>query len=138
MEGKPFPKFDFLDLNGNRITNDTMKGKIIVIKCWYIHCPACIKEFQLVNALVEQYKNRNDIVFVSLAEDSTEQLKSFLFKKPLYYSVIPDMKTYMNETLHLNSFPTHFILNKEGFISKVLLSYESLEVALRQASGLKK
>ena len=47
------------------------------------------------------------------------------------------MKIYMNETLHLNSFPTHFILDKQGVIAKVLLNYESLEVALRQASGFK-
>lgn len=138
MEGEPFPAFNFVDLNGNRVTNATMKGKLVVIKCWYIHCPACIKEFPLVNDLVEQYKNRNDILFVSFAEDSAEQLKAFLAKKSLSYSVIPDMKIYMNETLHLNSFPTHFILDKEGYIAKVLLNYESLEVALRQASGLKK
>ncbi len=138
MEGKPFPSFNFVDLNGNRITNETMKGKLIVIKCWYIHCPACIKEFPLVNALEERYKNRSDILFVSFAEDSPEQLKAFLAKKSLSYSVIPDMKIYMNETLHLNSFPTHFILNKEGYIAKVLVNYDSLEVALYQASSLKK
>ena len=138
MEGKPFPSFNFVDLNGNRVTNATMKGKLVVIKCWYIHCPACIKEFPFVNALVERYKDRNDILFVSFAEDTPEQLKAFLAKKPLSYLVIPDMKIYMNETLHLNSFPTHFILDKEGYIAKVLLNYESLEVALQQASGLKK
>ena len=138
MEGKPFPSFNFVDLNGNRVTNATMKGKLVVIKCWYIHCPACIKEFPFVNALVDQYKDRNDILFVSFAEDTPEQMNAFLAKKPLSYSVIPDMKIYMNETLHLNSFPTHFILDKEGYIAKVLLNYESLEVALRQASGLKK
>jgi len=137
MEGEPFPAFNFVDLNGNRVTNATMKGKLVVIKCWYIHCPACIKEFPLVNELVEQYKNRNDILFVSFAEDSAEQLKAFLAKKSLSYSVIPNMKIYMNETLHLNSFPTHFILDKQGVIAKVLLNYESLEVALRQASGFK-
>ena len=105
-----------------------MKGKIIVIKCWYIHCAACIKEFPQVNALVSKYKDRKYIVFVSLAEDTPEQLKTFLGRKPLLYSVIPNMKEYMNNALQLNSFPTHFIINKEGIISKVLPNFESLEV----------
>jgi len=130
MEGKPFPKFEFNDLEGNVVSNETMKGKIIVIKCWYIHCAACVKEFPDVNKLAEKYKNRNDILFISLAEDTPQQLKSFLSKKPLSYSVVPNMKIYMNETLHLNAFPTHFILDKEGKIAKVLPNYESLEVAL--------
>jgi len=115
MEGSVFPKFHFTDLNGNLISNETMKGKIVVIKCWYIHCAACVKEFPNVNELVAKYKNRNDIM---------------LAKKPLSYSVVPNMKIYMNEILHLNAFPTHFILDKEGKIVKVLINFESLEVAL--------
>ncbi len=136
MERTAFPKFSFKDLDGNLVTNESMKGKIIVIKCWYIHCTPCIREFPQVNKLVEEYKDRNDIVFISLAEDSAEQLKAFLIRKPLSYAVIPDMKVYMNEALQLNSFPTHFILNKEGMIAKVLSNFESLEVALAKESKL--
>jgi thiol-disulfide isomerase/thioredoxin len=83
MEGTPFPNFSFKDLDENVVSNETMKGKIIVIKCWYIHCAACIKEFPQVNALASKYKDRNDIVFISLAEDTPEQLKTFLAKRPL-------------------------------------------------------
>ena len=136
MEGTAFPEFSFKDLNGNVVSNETMKGKIIVIKCWYIHCTPCIREFPQVNKLTEEYKDRKDILFISLAEDSPEQLKAFLARKPLSYSVIPDMKIYMNEKLDLNAFPTHFILNKEGLISKVLPNFESLEVALAKESKL--
>jgi peroxiredoxin len=133
-EGEPFPEFSFKDLNDNLITNENLKGKIVVVKCWYIHCAACVKEFPEVNQLVEKYKNRKDIVFISLAEDSPEQLKPFLVRKPLSYSVVPNMKTYMNLTLQLNAFPTHFIINKEGLIVKVLSDSKSLEVALAKAS----
>jgi peroxiredoxin len=136
MEGTAFPLFSFKDLDGNEVSNETMKGKIIVIKCWYIHCTPCIREFPQVNRLAAEYKDRKDILFISLAEDSAEQLKTFLVRKPLSYSVIPDMKVYMNESLQLNSFPTHFILNKEGLISKVLPNFESLEVALAKESKL--
>ncbi len=134
MEGKSFPAFSFIDLNGNTITNESIKGKIVVIKCWFIHCAPCIKEFPSVNKLVAQYKNRKDIIFISLAEDAPKELRTFLAKKPLSYSVVPNMKKYMNETLHLSGFPTHFILDKKGQISKVLLDYEGLELALKKES----
>ncbi|MGO4820267.1 MULTISPECIES: TlpA family protein disulfide reductase [unclassified Flavobacterium] len=136
-EGEPFPEFSFKDLNGNLVTNENLKGKIVVIKCWYIHCAACLKEFPEVNKLVEKDKDRTDIVFLSLAEDAPEQLIPFLARKPLSYSVVPNMKTYMNLTLQLNTFPTHFIINKEGFIVKVLSDYKGLEVALEKESSKK-
>ena len=136
MEGKPFPEFAFKDLDGNIVSNESMKGKIIVIKCWYIHCVACIKEFPQANALVSKYKDRKDIIFISLAEDTPEQLKTFLVRKPLSYSVVPNMKGYMNEKLDLNAFPTHFILDKAGLIKKVVSNFESLEIALEKESKL--
>jgi hypothetical protein len=45
------------------------------------------------------------------------------------------MKDYMNLTLQLNAFPTHFIINKDGSIAKVMSDYKSLEVALAKVSG---
>ena len=133
-EGKSFPKFSFQDLDGNLITNENLKGKIVVVKCWFIHCVACIAEFPQVNAMATKYKNRKDIVFVSLAEDGPTELKAFLIKKPLLYSVVPNLKTYMNTTLQINGFPTHFIVNKKGVIEKVTSNYHDLEVALEKVS----
>jgi thiol-disulfide isomerase/thioredoxin len=134
MEGQKFPEFSFKDINGKIFSSESLKDKIIVIKCWFIHCAPCIKEFPAVNKLVSKYKDRKDIVFISLAEDTSLELRAFLAKKPLSYSVVPNMKKYMNETLHLSGFPTHFILNKKGTISKVLMDYEGLEAALRKES----
>src|SRR6478672_12936829 len=114
MEGQSFAAFRFTDLEGNVYTNESVKGKIVVIKCWYIHCAPCIREFPDLNRMTEKYKDRNDILFVSLAEDTPEQLKTFLAKKPLSYAVVANQKQYMNETLHLNAFPTHFIVDKNG------------------------
>ncbi len=134
MEGQKFPTFSYKDINGKTISSESLKDKIIVIKCWFIHCAPCIKEFPAVNKLVSKYKDRKDIVFISLAEDTPPELRNFLAKNPLSYSVVPNMKKYMNETLHLSGFPTHFILNKKGTISKVLMDYEGLEAALRKES----
>jgi hypothetical protein len=49
------------------------------------------------------------IIFISLAEDTPEQLKSFLVKNH-FPIVVPNMKDYMNLTLQLNAFPTHILL----------------------------
>jgi peroxiredoxin len=135
--GQPFPAFSFPDLSGTLITNETLQGKIVVIKCWYLHCAACLKEFPEVNALAAQYQDRSDIYFLSLAEDSPEQLKVFLAKKPLSYAVVPNLKTYMNLTLQLNAFPTHFILNKKGEIVSVVSDAKALAVALQKVASQK-
>ncbi len=37
MEGIEIPKFNFTDLNGKTYDNSSIKGKIVVLKCWFIH-----------------------------------------------------------------------------------------------------
>jgi peroxiredoxin len=130
LEGKPFPKFDFKDLNGVEYTSENTKGKIVLIKCWFIACPPCIEEFPRLNKLVDKYKNRDDIVFISLAFDKKEALGSFLLKNSFRYAVIPDQKQFEFYDLDVKEYPTHFILDKNGIIRKVVLKADEMIDAL--------
>jgi len=48
------------------------------------------------------------------------------------------MKAYMNLTLQLNAFPTHYIINREENIFKVLSDRHSLKVAQKKVSLIEK
>ena len=120
MEGKEFPKFNFTDINGNEFNNENTKGKTVILKCWFIACKACVAEFPQLNELAEKYKNRNDLVFVSLAFDAKNDLMLFLQKTPFSYSVIPNQKQFMENDLDLKSYPTHIIIDQKGVILKVV------------------
>jgi len=130
MEGKVFPKFNFQDLNGIEYSNENTKGKIVVLKCWFIACAPCVAEFPQLNELVEKYKNRTDIVFISLAFDSKEKLQPFLLKKPFRYAVVPDQKQFMFYDLDIKSYPTHIIIDRKGIIRKVVTSADEMIDAL--------
>jgi peroxiredoxin len=120
MEDKNFPKFDFKDLNGIEYNNENTKDKIVILKCWFIACKACVAEFPELNELVLKYPNRNDIVFVSLALDSKEKLNQFLSQKVFNYATVADQKQFINNELGTNSYPTHLIVDRSGKIYKVV------------------
>ena len=107
------------------------------MKCWFIHCQRCVQEMPELNKLVQQYKNRKDIIFISLATDTNQELKKFLTKKTFNYSVVPNQKSYITDTLNISTYPTHIIINKKGTISKVVSDYKELSVALKKESLLK-
>ena len=77
MEGKEIPSFSFTDLDGMNYTNASTRGKTMVLKCWFISCVACVKEFPDCNKLVDEYSGREDIVFVSLSFDKKMSLQNF-------------------------------------------------------------
>jgi peroxiredoxin len=120
MEGLPLPEFNFTDLNGNKYTNENTKGKTIILKTWFINCKACVAEFPELNELVENYKQRNDMIFLSLAQDSKAELENFLQKKDFEYQVVPNQKEFIDKKLNLQMYPTHIIVDKNGTIIKVV------------------
>lgn len=119
IEGQKFPKFEFVDLNGNYYTNENTKEKTIILKTWFINCKACVAEFPELNEFVKKHKQRNDIIFVSLALDTKSELESFLQKKDFVYKVVPNQKEFI-EKLNLQIYPTHIIVDKNGIITKVV------------------
>lgn len=135
MEGIKIPKFNFTDLNGKTYDNSSTKGKIVVLKCWFIHCVACVKEFPELNTLVEDNSNRNDILFISLAIDSKQDLIKFLKTKQFNYAVIPEMKSYMVDKLDITAYPTHLLIDKGGKIVKIVNRIDDLIPFLKRETG---
>ena len=132
MEGKELPTYQFEDIAGQKYNNVNTKGKIIVLKCWFIHCVACVKEFPELNKLVDNYKNRKDILFISLAFDDKQDLKSFLKTHKFNYAVVPNQQTFMIDKLGINTFPTHVVVGKDGKIRKVVDNCNALLPALKK------
>ncbi len=120
LEGKKIPKFNFRDVDGKLYTSENTKGKIVLFKCWFIGCVACVKEMPALNELVEKYKDRDDILFISLAMDGKQPLKKFLTTTKFDYSTVPDQTNYMADKLKVSVYPTHFLIDKEGVLVRVL------------------
>jgi peroxiredoxin len=129
-EGKTFPEFQFIDLNGVVYNSENTKGKIVILKCWFITCHACVAEFPELNKLVDNYRNRKDIVFISLATDSKEKLNQFLLQKKFNYAVVADQEKFITKELNVSTYPTHIIIDRNGVIRKVVNSADEMILAL--------
>lgn len=130
--GQRLPPFNFVDLTGNHYTPATTRGKVVVLKCWYVGCIACVEEFPAINALVEKYRSNPDVVFISLAMDEAPRLRAFLRDRPVKFAVVPASKAYLTDSLQLHEYPTHFIIGRDGKIAKVTTRATDLAFALAQ------
>lgn len=121
LEGKPLPDFSFLDLDGKVYNKESTNGSIIVINCWFLSCAPCIAEMPSLNELVKQYNKEKDILFIALALDSTPDVRNFLKTTTFKYSIVPEMKEYLNG-LPVYGYPTQIIVNRQGKVVKIIES----------------
>lgn len=113
--GTKMPSFIATDLLGNKINSVDLLGKTIVINFWFIGCPPCVKEIPDLNKLVDQYKDRDDIVFLGLATDTPPRLKKFLDRLQFDYQIFSESLPIAEDFL-VAAYPTNFVIDKQGII----------------------
>ena len=133
--GNSFPDFSFTDLNGVQYSKEALKGKTVFFKTWFIGCKPCIAEMPDLNAMVESMKDRENVVFISVALDKAPALQKFLDKTQFDYAVVADQKSFLRNTelfQTFNAFPTHVIMDDKGLIQNVSSTFEEMEYALNK------
>jgi peroxiredoxin len=131
-EGQQLPDFHFVDLKGVTYTKANIKGKIVVLKLWYLNCIPCVEEIPQINTLMTKYQRQPDVLFVSLAMDDAKRLRTFVKVQQVKFAIVPVSKSYMLDTLQVRQYPTHFILGRDGRIVKATTRASDLAVALQQ------
>jgi peroxiredoxin len=121
--GKPAPDFKYKDTNGKEFLLSDLKGKVVLINCWFINCSGCRVEYpglqNLKNRLQKQNK-ADKIMLLSLALDSKEALQDFLKKMPLDFNHhMADAGEISQGTYGALGFPTNFIIDQKGIISHI-------------------
>lgn len=119
MEDERFPEFDLTAIDGDHYNNESLLGKVTVIKTWFIACKPCIAEMPELNEFVHHYRNKSEIQFLSLATDTQASLEDFLKKRRFNYKVFPEQKELIQDQLNLSLYPTHLVVDKNGYIKKV-------------------
>ena len=78
--GQKAPSFSLNDLSRVNFSNENLKGKTVVINFWFIKCKPCIQEMPSLNRIVKKYRDRKDIVFLSVTFDKAKELTEFIKK----------------------------------------------------------
>jgi len=131
-EGRPLPEFSFKTITGVKYTSENTKGKVLLIKCWFVACVPCAQEMPELNEMVESYGNRKDIIFLSLATDDEGPVKGFLKKTKFTYQTVARQGSYMTNKLNVTAYPTHFLVNKKGQLYKVANDVAEVKVFLER------
>ena len=124
----PAPDFTLIDQYGQTHTLSDYKGKTVFLNFWATWCTPCKREMPDIQALYEAYgENSEDLIILGVANPKTddspynqdisqEEIISFLEENQFTFPVVMDTTgdTLMNYAI--SSFPTTFMIDKEGNI----------------------
>lgn len=90
------PSFNLITLEGDTISSNELKGKIIILDFWSSTCIPCIKSMSKMEKLYKKYKNNKSIAIyvVNNGWETLEKAKEFANKKRSKFLFFSSGKKY--------------------------------------------
>lgn len=112
------PAATFTTLDGQQLSMQDLRGKVVLVNFWATSCPGCIKEMPDMIEAYRDYKDKGfEIVAVAMSYDPPNYVANFVQTRQLPFPVALDVKGE-----HARAFgdvqltPTSFLIGKDGSI----------------------
>lgn len=119
-DNEAFP-FVFYDVNNKPHKLQDYRGKVIVMDFWFKGCVPCTMVAEAMHPIFEKYKNRKDIVFITVSTDQKEKwlegVASGLYTSEGMINLHTNGKGFKDPTIvHYNfiGLPQQLIIDKKG------------------------
>ena len=113
--GTPAPAFSGLDVRTGQVVElAALRGKVVVVNFWFVRCLYCVEEMPSFRQLTATYRDRPDVVFVSLALDKPEALRKFLAAHGDFgFAVLPEARETARQ-FGVSAYPTTAVIDRAG------------------------
>lgn len=117
---RPAPGFAMHDLDGNEVSFDSLKGKVVLLDFWATWCPPCLKDLPKLTEIHERYEESGFVV-VSLsideADDAVRKVRRAIKRRKARHPVYLDTTdTSAWASYGVRAVPTQFLIDDMGQI----------------------
>jgi thiol-disulfide isomerase/thioredoxin len=134
--GDIVPAYRYELLDGDTVSAESLRGRVVLVNFWATWCPPCKIEMPLLQAMAERHAQAG-LVVLGLSRDriSHDAVRAFLAERGITYPVAvvgPDAERRFGG---VRGYPTSFLLDRSGRIRHAALgplAMVSFEPAVRR------
>ncbi len=119
------PDFSFTSADGEHITLEDLKGKVVLLDFWGTWCPPCVASVPELRNLYRRYP-KESFVLIGISSDYDEaKWRDFTDKNRMLWPQYRDKDRRIAELFSIRAFPTYVIIDHEGILRFQSIGYGS-------------
>lgn len=125
--GRETPDVKLVDLEEAAWRLRELDGKVVVLNFWATWCGPCLAEMPHYQALIDEYSDADDVVFLAVYQDrGTRPVLDYLEENGFTFAVAMDDGGVGTE-FKVTGIPSHFMIGKSGRIEYASTGFSSPE-----------
>jgi peroxiredoxin len=114
------PDVTFTSLTGEKVSMQSLRGKVVMVNFWATSCVTCIKEMPDMVETYNKYKHKGlDFVAVAMSYDPPNYVLNYAQTRNLPFKVALDTQGELAQSFgNVQLTPTTFLIDKKGNIIK--------------------
>jgi peroxiredoxin len=114
------PEVTFTSLSGDKVSMQSLRGKVVMVNFWATSCTTCIKEMPEMVQTYNKYKDKGlDFVAVAMSYDPPNYVLNYAQTRSLPFKVALDTQGEIAKSFgDVKLTPSTFVIDKNGKIIK--------------------
>jgi peroxiredoxin len=121
------PDFSFTSSQGEFISLEDLRGKVVVLDFWGTWCGPCVDSVPSLRSMHKKYSKEPSFVLLGISSDREEDVwKAFTEKNKMIWPQYLDKDRRIHRAFGIRAFPTYIVIDHEGIVkfSSVGASWE--------------
>ena len=129
LKDKTAPSFSLTSFDGDIVSSDQFKGKLVLLDFWEVWCGPCMESMPKVQQSYEKYKSRGlEVYGVVHEKEYVDVARQLVQKRKISFPMLlGDEQSRKN--YNIDGVPLYVLINKEG---KIVLISQSLSPLLEE------
>jgi len=117
---EPAPNVSFKNINGEQISLQSLRGKVVLVNFWATSCSTCVQEMPQMVETYNKYKDSGlEFVAVAMSYDPANYVLNYTQTRQLPFKVALDVDGEAAKSFgDVKLTPTTFLIDKNGNIIK--------------------
>jgi thiol-disulfide isomerase/thioredoxin len=108
------PRFTAKTLNGEKLTNETLQGRVVLLQFWTTWCRYCRADEDAVNTIAKEFAGKGlEVIAVNVGE-SKKKVARYLADSPRYCKIVLTEDTNLPAVFAANSYPMYVLIDRQG------------------------